>query len=103
MVRIGRLSKIGSVTLVAVGVNQLIVAIDVTRLARCRDVSSCQGKLCRAMIECRRLPKSCRMTRLANMTESTGHVVRIRRRGKISRMTLVAARIRQLIVSVGVA
>jgi hypothetical protein len=54
------------------------------------------------MTKGRRLPHGRRMTCLADMTESGGHVIRIRWRGEITRMALVAARIHQLIVSVDV-
>jgi hypothetical protein len=55
------------------------------------------------MTKGRRLPHGRRMTCLADMTESGGHVVWISRGGEISRVALVAASVRQPIVTVGVA
>ena len=51
--------KIRLMTLVAIGVMQLVVAIHVARLARRRCVSTCQREGRRAMIKRRRTPSCC--------------------------------------------
>jgi len=52
------------------------------------------------VVECRWLPNRSRVACLANVAESTGYVIRIRRRRKICRMALVATRIGELVVTV---
>ncbi len=54
--RIRRPGVVGRVTRIAAGVGKPVIAVDVTRLARCRHVSTRQGEFGRIVIERRRLP-----------------------------------------------
>jgi hypothetical protein len=100
VIRICRRGKIRRMALIATRVGQLVVTINVTRLAqRCR-VRARQCKFRRAMIEGRRPPQTRCVARLAGTAESAGDVIRICRRGKIRRMALVATRVGQLVVTV---
>jgi hypothetical protein len=56
--------------LIATCVRELVVAVHMTRLARCRCMRAGQRELRRTVIECRGLPDRRRVARLANMTES---------------------------------
>jgi len=87
---------------IAVGVHKLIVSVYVARLTRRCRVQAGQRELRRTVIEGRRLPHVHRMASLADAAESAGHVIWIRWRGKICCMTLVAASVRQLVVTIDV-
>ena len=92
--------KIRRMALVASGVRQLVVAIDVARLARCCYVGSREGKLCRTMVEGRRFPHIRRMARLAPMIQHSRNVVWIRWSGIICGMAWIAVGVHKLIVAV---
>ena len=100
MYRTRRLGVVGLMALIAIGVCKLVVAIDVARLAWGGRVRAGQRELRRTVVECRWLPNRSRVACLANVAESTGYVIRIRRRRKICRMALVATRIGELVVTV---
>ncbi len=102
MIWISRAREVSTMALVAVGEDQLIISVGMTRLTRCGDVSTCQGKLGRAVIEYRRLPRSCRVTRCAILTEVPGDVVWICCAGKVSAVALVACRVNDLKIVVDV-
>jgi hypothetical protein len=65
-----------------------------------RQVRPRQWERRRGMIERRRLPESCRMTLRAIVAEIASHMVGIGCTRKIGRMTLIAIRIVQLIISI---
>ncbi len=56
VVRVGGPVEVGRVALVTVGVLQLVVPVDVARLALHSNVSACQREPCRIVIECCALP-----------------------------------------------
>jgi hypothetical protein len=61
VIRICRPGIIRRMARITVGIRQLIVAIDVARLTRRRDVSPRQSKLRGAVVKRRRLPQRRRM------------------------------------------
>jgi hypothetical protein len=56
VIRVRRLLKILLMALIAIRKHELIVTVDVTRLALRGNVRACQRKAGRGMIECRRSP-----------------------------------------------
>ena len=83
VIRICRGRKICRVTLVATRIGELIVAIDVARLAWRRCMCARQRELRRTVIKRRWLPHGRRVACLANVAQTCCHVIRICRRGKI--------------------
>ncbi len=73
------------------------------RLALHADVRAGQRKFRRVMVERRRLPGRRRMARFARPAEILGKMVWIRRRVKIRIVTLIASRVRKIVVTVRVA
>ena len=100
MIWIRRLGKLSLVTLVAVGVMQLVVASDMAGLALQRNMRSRQGEKRGIVVECCGAPICCRVTLRAIMTEVPRHVIRVRRLLELLLMTLVAIGIHQLIVTI---
>jgi hypothetical protein len=103
VIRVRRLCKIRRMALIAPGVSELVVAIDMACLARSCYVCAAQCKPRRAVIERRRLPYIRGMTCLANVTETCRHVIRIRRSRKIRRVAHVTVGICQSVVPIDVA
>jgi hypothetical protein len=85
---------------ITVSIRQLEIAIRMTRLTRRRKVRASQRELRRAMIEGGGFPNNGRVTCFARMAESRSHVIGIRRKCKICRMTYVAVGIDELIVAI---
>ncbi len=102
MVRIGCIREIRLMTLVAVGVNKLIVTIHVTRLTLDRNVSAGQREPCCAVIERCTRPVRRRVTLGAIMTEVACYMVRIGCVCEIRLMTLIAIRVHKLVVAIHV-
>jgi hypothetical protein len=102
VVRIGRLLVFRRVTLIAIGVDKLVVAVDMTRLACRRRVGPCQWEAGCAVIERRRLPRSCGMTTRAIMAEIPRHMIRVRSVVEIRLVALIAVCIHELIIPVHV-
>jgi hypothetical protein len=71
-------------------------------LTRRRRMRAGERELRRTVIKRGGLPESRRVARLTNVAEPTGNVIRIRRRRKICRVTLVATCIGELIVAIDV-
>jgi len=90
-------------TLVTIGVLQLVVTVHVTRLTRDGLVSSCQREVCGSMIKRAPIPACCRVTLRAVVTEIARNVVRVRCLLEIRLVALVTLCVRELIVSVDVA
>jgi len=59
VVRVRCLLKFRRMTLVAIRVVQLVVAVHMARLARCRNVGTRQREERRVMVECCRTPSRC--------------------------------------------
>jgi hypothetical protein len=97
-----RLLELRHMTLVAVGVRQLVVAVHMTSLARLRDVCTRERKLGSAVIERRRLPCGRVMTLGTVMIETAGTMAWICCTCIIARMTTVAIRGQILILIVDV-
>jgi hypothetical protein len=83
VVRIRRLLKIRLVALGTVGVNKLVVSIDMARLTWLASMSTSQRKFCRVMIKCCGLPCISVVTGLAVLAKITCNVVRVRRLLKV--------------------
>jgi len=77
VIRIRRLLEIRRMTLIAVSVLNLIVAVHVARLARCCSVRAREREIRARMIERRRSPCRCCVALCAVVTEVACHVVRI--------------------------
>ena len=103
MVRVRRPLEIGLMALIAIGIHQLVVAVGVACRALHGDVRTRQREARGTMIECRRVPVGRRVTLRAIMVEIAADVVRVCRLLEIRLVTLVAVRVRQLVVAVGVA
>ena len=99
---IRRLCEICGVTRVAIGVHQFVVAIDMAQLTWRRDVSTGERELRRTVIERRRFPNICRVTRLASVIQHSCDMIRVGRSGIISGMAWIAVCIRELVVAVNV-
>ena len=80
-------------TLEAIGVCQLIIAIDVAQLTLSRRMSSCQCELCAAMIKRGRQPAVGGVARFAAMLENSDDVIRIRWLLIIGLVTWIAVRV----------
>jgi hypothetical protein len=93
VVRIRCAVKVRRVTLVAIRVVQLVVPVDMARLARCRNVGTRQREKRCTVIKRRWLPDRCTVTLRAIVTEVARHVVRVRRLLELSRMALIAIRV----------
>lgn len=98
-----RIGKVCTVTLIAIGVGELVIAVRVTCLARQACVPTCQREFGCAVVERRRLPRRRRVARLTILTEVARHVIRVRSSGEVRCMTLIATRIDELIVAIDVA
>jgi hypothetical protein len=85
-----RTGKVCTVTLIAIGVRELVIAVRVTGLARHGCVCAGQRELRRAVSECRRLPGRRVVAGRAGLAETTRHVIRVRCALEIGRMTLIA-------------
>jgi hypothetical protein len=70
VIRVRRPSIICRMAWIAIGVDQLVVAVDVAQLTCCGRMCAGQNKSRRAVIERRWFPHRRRVARLANMTES---------------------------------
>jgi hypothetical protein len=103
MVRIRHLLVLRLMTLIAIGILQLVVAIHVARLTLLRDVGACQREACAAMVKRRRTPGCCRVTLRAVMVEVSCDVARIRRAFEVAGVTIKACRWQGLIVIVHMA
>ena len=103
VIRICGSFKIGSMALVTIRVDDLIISADMAREALGECVSAGQRKLRRCMIERRRMPAGRRMACLAGMVEISGEMVWICRRFKISLVALVAVRVCESVVPVRMA
>jgi hypothetical protein len=86
------------VTLVAIGIGEPVVAIDVARLALRRHMFARQRELRGAVTECRRLPSTCCVARLAPMIQKPRHVVGIRRPLVVRLMARITVSVHQLVV-----
>lgn len=93
---------VGLVTLVAIGVDQFVVTVDMARLTeRCRMLSR-QREFCCAMVEGGRQPGVGRMARLAPVVENSNHMIRIRWLLIIGLVARETVRILQRVVVVNV-
>jgi len=99
VVRVRRLCKPSLVALIAIGKHELIVAVDVTRLALRGGVRPRQRKVCGVVIECRRSPRARCVTHRALMWEIERLVVRVRCAIEVRSMAIVTRR-RQALVHV---
>jgi hypothetical protein len=93
--------KISGVALVAIRVDELIVAICMARCTGCGYVRTRQCEPGGVVVEGRGRPRGRRMTRLAGLTEAAGHMVRVPAPLEIGRMTLITIVICKLVVAVG--
>jgi len=84
------LLELRRMTLVAIDVTELVVAVQVTGCARYGRVASGQGEMRQIMIECCGIPSGSRMACLTCMAEITCDVIRIGRLLEIRLMTLIA-------------
>ena len=103
MIRILHRGVIRLVTLPAIGVCQVVVAVYVAGLAGLRSMGPLEGEIRRGMIEGRGRPGSVAMTCRAVMRELCRHVVRILRPGEVGLVALPAIGVRQVVVAVLVA
>lgn len=94
---------IGGVALIAIGIDKLVVATCVTRLARDREMGTGQRKFRRAVVKGRRLPGRSRMARRAILAEIACDVVGICGAPEIGGMALSTVRVHKLIVTISVA
>jgi hypothetical protein len=101
MIRVCCLLELRRVALIAIRVMQLVVPVYVTRLARCCNVSTCQREKRRVMIECCTAPVGCRVALRAIVAEVPRYVVRVSCLLELRLMALVAIRVHQLVVPVG--
>ena len=92
VVRIRRTSKVRLMALIAIRVDQLVVAVDVTRLTLRRRVFSRQRKSGRAVVERGRNPRYRGVTLRASLRKTCCHMVWIRGLSKIGAMTIHAVR-----------
>ena len=102
VIGIRRYRKICRVTRVTIRVHQLVVAIDMTRLARRGEMRSRESKPGRTMVERRWQPGRRRVTGFASMIQHSRHMIRIRRSGIVRGMTWVAVGIHQQVIAVRV-
>ncbi len=100
VVGVRRAGEVGCMTLVTVGIRELIIPVRMACLAIDRRMRSIEGEFCRVMVERRRLPCSRRVAGQTCMAEITGDMVRIRCAGEIGCVALVAICIDQCIVAV---
>jgi hypothetical protein len=103
MIRICCTREICGMTLIAIGEDELIISVYVATLTRHGNVRTRQRQLGCVMIERRRLPRDCRVTCLTVLTEVACDVIRVCCSCKIRGMTLIAARIDELVVAIDVA
>jgi hypothetical protein len=101
MVWIRRTLEIRGMTLITVRIHQFVIAAGVTRNTGCRNVRSCQRKFRRAVVEWCGLPRHRRMTRLASLTEGCRNVAGVHCPLEIRGVTLVAVRVHELIIAIG--
>ena len=87
-------------TLEAIGVRQLIVAIDVAQLTLSRRMPSSQCELCAAMIKRGRQPAVGGVTRFAAMVQNSYDVIWIRRTLVLCLVTWITVRVGELVVVV---
>jgi hypothetical protein len=90
-------------TLIAVRVGELVVAINVARLARCGEVRPRECKPGRPVIECRGEPTDGRMARLTPVIQESNDVIGIRRLPIVGLVAREAICVLQCIVVVHVA
>lgn len=96
-------SEIGAVTLIADRVDQLIIPVRMTRLARGRRVRPSQSKFCRAVVEGCRLPGRRRVTGLTILAEIPCNVIRVGGTREIRAVALITICVDKLVVVVHVA
>ena len=89
--------------LITVCVCQLVIAVDMTRLAGSRHVCSRQRERRRAMVKRRGQPCRSAVTCLAIVAEVPCNMVRFRNRLEVGRVALVAIGVYQLVVTVHMA
>lgn len=87
----------------AIGVRQMIVAVDMARLARLRLVRSFEREFRARMVEGRRFPRSCSMAFRTVVIEICRNVIRIERLRKIVLVALITTCIGQIVIAVCVA
>jgi hypothetical protein len=87
-------------TLVAVRVNQTVIAVHMARETLYRHVRSGQAEVGRAMVECRIVPVRGRMALAAIVTVIAGYVIGARRRLELRGVALVTVGIDQGIIVV---
>jgi len=76
VIRIRRLVESRTVTLIAARIDELVVAVHMTRLAWKLSMFAGQWKLCRGVIESCRIPCICRVTRPTLVRKSTREMIR---------------------------
>ncbi len=90
MIWINGLLEIVPVTLIATGVDKLVIAVPMALLAGEACVGTREGKASRIVIKCRWLPGICRVTCLAIVTEVSCQMIRRLRRCIIFLVATVA-------------
>jgi len=100
VIRIRRSVEVRRVTLVAVRIMQLIIAIHMAIDAGRRHMSTRQSKRRGRVIERRGLPHRCAVTLCAVMTEIVRHVIGIRRTLEICSVALIAIGVMELIIAI---
>jgi hypothetical protein len=100
MVWVCHVLKVRLMTLITVREGQLVVAVDVARLALKRRMRPRKWESCRVVIKRCWRPRGGCVTGLAIMTEVACHMVRIGRALIVGLMALVTVRVRQLIVTI---
>jgi hypothetical protein len=91
--------EIGLMTCIAVHVNKLVIAADMARLARCRNMRSGESEFCYGMIETCRRPGRCGVAGRTVVTEIARHMIRICCGLEIGLVTLITILVDELIVA----
>ena len=90
MIRVRHLLEVRLMTLIAVRVLQLVVAVDVAGLACQRYVRTCQWEIRCRVVEGRRLPCRRRMALCTRMAEVSRNMVRVCRAVEVRGVAIVA-------------
>lgn len=102
VIRIRGTLKISLMTLIAIGVGELIVSVHMTRLTRCCQMPSVQSEFRRAVIERRRLPRCRGMALRTSLGERGRLMIRIQRSRVVCLMAIDAVRREACVSIVGV-
>ena len=103
VIRVRRSVEISHVTLVAIGIGELVIAIDVARLALCRHMPARQRELGRAVVKRGRFPSRCRVALNTILWISGGLMIGIGCVCECGAMTVNAARCQSRVLVIHVA